>query len=132
MTNAYKMDFVSKKRDKVNQLVINGIFSQNKFDVCRVASMKVKSCLQGVTGIEMNIYCRAAVGEDMGLLQSAQKVLEEGTMAVNHESNEVLLLVFWASWCKNSSPYMVELQKMAQSKKAQWGDKVRIIALSID
>ena len=68
----------------------------------------------------------------MGLLNHFRKVEDTGIISVNHESNEVMLLCFWASWCKFSKEPMAEIQKMIEEKKKKWGDQVRVLALSID
>ena len=68
----------------------------------------------------------------MGLLNHVRKVLENGTVSINHEQDEVLLICFWASWCKFSKEPLAGIQKMIDERKKKWGDKVRVFALSID
>ena len=88
---------------------IEGIYSQNKLDVAKQANIRVNTVLNKINGIETRIFCRADIGQDMGLLNHCRKVLENGTVSINHESNEVLLLCFWASWCKFSPGPMKEI-----------------------
>merc|ERR1712083_445058 len=68
----------------------------------------------------------------MGLIQGARKA-EDGTqMAINHETNEVMLLEFWASWCKFCQVPIKATNDMMKANKEKWGNKVRCIGLSID
>lgn len=111
---------------------IEGVFPQNKLDVAKQASIKINTELHKIGGVDVKILCRADIGQDMGLLNHVRKVEDNSSLSINHETNEVLLLCFWASWCKFSKEPMAGIQKMIDEKSKKWGDKVRVLALSID
>jgi len=43
-----------------------------------------------------------------------------------------MLIDFWATWCPPCQEPMAHNQKMLEENAAAWGDKVKIIGLSID
>lgn len=43
-----------------------------------------------------------------------------------------MLLDFWATWCPPCQAPMAHNQEMLEKHGGEWGDKVRIIGLSID
>jgi len=67
----------------------------------------------------------------MGVIKNASK-LDGSDCEVKHEQGQVLLLDFWATWCPPCQGPMAHNQKMLEEHGAKWGDKVRLIGLSID
>ena len=51
----------------------------------------------------------------MGVIKHATRVLEDGEDDIAHEEGQVILLTFYASWCKYSKIALAELQSMAAS-----------------
>ena len=82
--------------------------------------------------VDINIFCRAQVGQDLGLIKHATKSTDDVNVAVNHESGEVMLIEFWASWCKFSQVPIKATNDMMAANKAKWEGKVRAVGLSID
>ena len=73
------------------------------------------------------------VGDKMGVLENQTPINKENTFVnVQHEEGQVILLDFWATWCPPCQGPMAHNQEMLTKHKADWGDKVRIIGLSID
>jgi thiol-disulfide isomerase/thioredoxin len=67
----------------------------------------------------------------MGVIKAVNKL--DGTECdVSHQAGQVLLLDFWATWCPPCQKPMAHNQEMLEEHGAAWGDKVRLIGLSID
>ena len=49
-----------------------------------------------------------------------------------HKPGQVFLIDFWATWCPPCQQPMAHNQEMLEHHGARWGDKVRIIGISID
>lgn len=87
---------------------------------------------------EVEIGCSYGVGGKMGVIEGAGKICVNEQMGdgakvqVKHEAGQVLLLDFWATWCPPCQKPMAHNQEMLEKRGAEWGDKVRLIGLSID
>jgi len=68
----------------------------------------------------------------MGPIENANGVFEEGKKTIEHKEGQVILYDLWATWCPPCQRPMAHNQEMLESKKDKWGDKVRIVGLSID
>ena len=69
----------------------------------------------------------------MGAVENAGLVYEDGKLEnIVHKEGQVVWLQFWATWCPPCQPPMARNQKILEKRKDEWGDKVRIIGLSID
>lgn len=73
----------------------------------------------------------------MGKIEKANKVYingkpESGSTTIEHKEGQVLLLDFWATWCPPCQAPMGHNQHMLETRGKDWGDKVRLIGLSID
>ena len=67
----------------------------------------------------------------MGDIEDASN-LDGSETVIKHEPGQVILLLFWATWGPPAQAPMAHNQKMLEDNKEKWGDKVRIIGLSID
>lgn len=68
----------------------------------------------------------------MGVITNATKEGEEEKVEIKHVADQVVLLEFWASWCKFCKTPVDNTQKMITDNQAKWGDKVRVVGLSLD
>jgi len=53
-------------------------------------------------------------------------------LTLEHKAGEVWLIDFWATWCPPCQTPMQHNEDMLVKRGADWGDKVKIIAISID
>ena len=68
----------------------------------------------------------------MGVINNQTPLGSDDMVDVTHTSGQVILLDFWATWCPPCQGPMAHNQEMLQKRGAEWGDRVRIIGLSID
>jgi len=59
-------------------------------------------------------------------------VFDDGKTHLEHKEGEVLLVDVWATWCGPCQKPMQHNQDMLAKNKEKWGNKVRIIGLSVD
>ena len=57
---------------------------------------------------------------------------EGGTLSFQSLRGKPLLVNFWATWCPPCQAPMAHNQEMLEHHSERWGDKVRIIGISID
>ena len=103
--------------------------------------MKVKKAITEALGDirekEVEIGCSYGVGKKMGVIENADAIYikeekKNDKVTVKHEAGQVLLLDFWATWCPPCQKPMAHNQEMLRNREKDWGDRVRLIGLSID
>ena len=57
---------------------------------------------------------------------------DEKNQIISHTKGTVLLVEFWATWCKSSKYSMAHNQKMLEKNEDKWKGKVRIVGASLD
>lgn len=82
--------------------------------------------------MQIEIGASYGVGAKMGVIEHANKVSGEGQTEIKHQEGQVILLDFWATWCPPCQKPMGHNQEMLDKRGSDWGDKVRLIGLSID
>ncbi len=72
------------------------------------------------------------IGDHIGVIESVSFVFKDGETNIEHQQGQVILYDFWATWCPPCQAPMAHNQEMLSHNKATWGDRVRIIGLSLD
>ena len=57
---------------------------------------------------------------------------DEKNQTISHTKGTVLLVEFWATWCKSSKDSMAYNQRMLEKNEDKWKGKVRIVGASLD
>ena len=68
----------------------------------------------------------------MGEIKGLGNLSGSGTTDLKHAEGQVILIDFWATWCPPCQKPMAHNQEMITHNKAKWGDKVKIVGISID
>ena len=83
--------------------------------------------------VSISVACERGVGSTYGTITGVEDVNKPGEkVELKHNDGEVWLLDFWATWCPPCQAPMAHNQKMLEEHGGKWGDKLRIIGLSID
>lgn len=79
----------------------------------------------------MSVACGHKIGD---IAKTCANVTnwEGENVTFEHKDGEVILLDFWATWCPPCQGPMAHNQEMLTKNAGKWGDKVRIVGLSID
>ena len=70
-------------------------------------------------------------GGDFIPIKEVADIWKDEPMNVDHKEGQVMLIDFWATWCPPCQGPMAHNQEMLERRK-DWGDKVRIMGISID
>ena len=65
-------------------------------------------------------------------IQSVVDIFANEVCNIEHEEGQVILLQFWSMNSKECETSMKNFNNMMGRRGAQWGDNVRVIALSVD
>lgn len=57
---------------------------------------------------------------------------DSSDFTLEQHKGQVMVIGFWAAWCKPSVKSIVKMAEMAASKKDLWAGKVRLVTISID
>jgi len=93
---------------------------------------KAKPMIDGITGISVNVVSKLGAGDMYKPIGNVMPFEGEEAKEIVHNEGEVILVDFWATWCPPCQKPMAHNQEMLQKRKSDWGDKVRIIGVSID
>lgn len=77
------------------------------------------------------LSCKLSKGDEFLPLE-LQEVFSDEKVLLKHENDEVLLVDFWATWCGPCQGPMAHNQKMLEQNLEKWGNKVRIVGISLD
>ena len=101
-------------------------------EVARQIHVSVRHALESVADAKVNVLCHASVGKPLGVIKDASKVFEDGEVDISHAEGQVILIIFWASWCSHCKTAIRNAHNMVMANKTKWGERVRVIGLGID
>ena len=119
------------------------VLKPQKLDEVTAFQKGVRKALEGnddpKKGILLNrlgLQCHVTKGDEFVPLE-VQDVFkeaeaEDAKVTLKHEENEVLLVDFWETGCGPCQEPMAHNQEMLEKNAEKWGNKVRIVAVSLD
>ena len=118
-------------------LKIKGVAPSDEAGTAAALQKSISDTVASISKSWVKIAGAGSLGSQMGVITIANKVYidgvaAEGSCSVEHKEGQVILLDFWATWCPPSQALMGHNQKMLEERGKDWGDKVRLIGLSID
>jgi thiol-disulfide isomerase/thioredoxin len=73
-----------------------------------------------------------SVGDEYAEIKEVVDIWNQDEKIISHKKGQVMLIDFWATWCPPCQGPMAHNQEMLVHNEGKWGDKVRIIGVSID
>uniref|UniRef100_A0A7S3IZY9 Thioredoxin domain-containing protein n=1 Tax=Strombidium inclinatum TaxID=197538 RepID=A0A7S3IZY9_9SPIT len=93
---------------------------------------EVKEITKGIQGVEIDVKAQFGAGDQYDTITGVVPINGGDPINLEHKEGEVWLIDFWATWCPPCQAPMAHNQEMLTKRKADWGDKLRIIGISID
>ena len=81
-------------------------------------------------GIE--IEAKLGAGDEYKRIEGLADIETLDEKSIDAKAGQVILIDFWATWCPPCQAPMAHNQHMLEAHGARWGDKVRIVGISID
>jgi len=120
---------------KQNVLMIEGTFPITMKEDVAHFNAAAKEILKGIhprTAV-VKLSCKIGVGEKYEEITDLTTIdAPEKKTSIPHKRGQALLIDLWATWCPPCQKPMAHNQEMLAHRGADWGDKVRIIGISID
>jgi thiol-disulfide isomerase/thioredoxin len=82
--------------------------------------------------VQIEVKCQVGVGSQFKDMTEVVAVFKNEEATISHKAGQVMLVDFWATWCPPCQTPMAHNQTMLEKNGERWGDKVRIVGLSID
>jgi len=87
---------------------------------------------EGVEGVSIKVGVQLGAGCQYDPIKNIVPIKGGDPITLNHTKGEVWLIDFWATWCPPCQGPMAHNQEMLVKREKDWGDKVKIIGVSID
>jgi len=104
----------------------------SKADQANKFKEEVKPLIEGIAGLEISVVAKLGAGDVYQAIKNVTPMDKEEKCDLTHTEGQVWLIDFWATWCPPCQKPMAHNQEMLEKRAADWGDKVRIIGVSID
>merc|ERR1719324_424926 len=92
----------------------------------------VASEIGTVEGLDIKVNVMLGPGCEYDTIKGIVPIKGGDPVDLVHKEGEVWLIDFWATWCPPCQKPMAHNEEMLTKRGAEWGDKVKIIGISID
>lgn len=113
-------------------LVLKQSFTPDKKDAVNAFKEEIKPFTEGIANVEIEVACQIGAGCAFDPIKNVVPIAGGDPVALEHKAGEVWLVDFWATWCPPCQAPMQHNEDMLKKRAADWGDKVKIIGISID
>jgi len=115
-------------------IIEGGVPSEKAENVKKFKKLAQEGPLKDVNPQTANveIEVKMGMGAPYQKITAVTDIYQEKPQDIDHKPGQVLLIDFWATWCPPCQKPMAHNQEMLEHHGARWGDKVRIIGISID
>lgn len=107
-------------------------FPEEMKDTIDAFQADIKPVVEGIKNVEVKVQCAIGVGSTYKPLKDIVPIKGGDPITLEHKAGEVWLIDFWATWCPPCQAPMQHNEDMLKKRAADWGDKVKIIGVSID
>ena len=91
----------------------------------------VKPLIEGIGGCSIKLSSKIGAGDTFSTITGTTD-FEGAPNEIAHNDGEVLLITYWISWNGNCHKPMTNNQKFVKENGEGWGEKVKIICISLD
>lgn len=113
-------------------LHIKESFPPDKKDAVNAFKEEIKPFTEGIENVEIEVACQIGAGCMYDPIKNVVPIAGGDPVTLEHKAGEVWMIDFWATWCPPCQAPMQHNEDMLKKRVADWGDKVKIIGISID
>jgi len=117
-----------------NLIMVEGSVSGKQVEAMKTFKETFASIMEGIdpkTAVT-EIEVKKKPGEDYVQVNEVQNISTGDVTSIEHKPRQVILVDIWATWCPPCQKPMGHNQHMLETRGEEWGDRVRIIGVSID
>jgi len=101
-------------------------------DKCNALKEAVKPIMEDIKDVKFDVKVNLGAGCPYKPIQNVVPIKGGEPMTLEHTEGEVWLIDFWATWCPPCQAPMQHNEDMLAKNGAKWGEKVKIVCVSID
>jgi len=119
--------------EDTTSLCIDKTFSPDRKEQVDALKAKMNDVIKGDENIKLNVKILLGPGCKYETISGVVDALKGGEpVDLEHKEGEVWYIDFWASWCPPCQEPMLRNNFMVKQNKEKWGDKLKVISISID
>ena len=92
----------------------------------------IDEVVKDIEGVSIKVNVKLGPGSMYDPIKNIEPISGGEALTLEHTKGEVWMIDFWATWCPPCQGPMAHNEEMLAKRGADWGDKVKIIGISID